>query len=141
MPYVLGHHARPAMAGTVFLTKSGMLRVLSIYLILYKLYTLGMKEFFKPTRLKIILTLVALLAAIPFIGYDTGIRCITTPCPSFVHTTLWKFMFLRVDNPYAANSYDISWWRGLAGIGIFYTIICAAIPFSKKMLGTVARGD
>lgn len=50
-------------------------------------------------------------------------------------------MFLRVDNPYAANSYDISWWRGLAGIGIFYTIICAVIPFSKKMLGTVARSD
>ncbi len=100
-----------------------------------------MKEFFKPTRVKVIFLLLAVLFVIPFIGYDTGIRCITTPCPSFAHTTLWKFMFLKNDNPYTANSYEISWTRIAGGIAIFYVLGCMIVPLSRKMMGTIARSD
>jgi len=40
------------------------------------------KKFFKPTILKIVVFIVLFLIFVPFIYYDTGVRCFTTPCPA-----------------------------------------------------------
>lgn len=90
-----------------------------------------MHIFLKPTLRKIGILLGLLIISIPFVGYDTGIRCITTPCPSYAYTTLWKYLFLRTDNPFAAQSFDISWFRIGIGLVAWYMVISTIIYLMK----------
>ena len=40
------------------------------------------KHYLKPTISKLILIAIIFTLFVPFISYDNGIRCITTPCPN-----------------------------------------------------------
>jgi hypothetical protein len=93
-----------------------------------------MYTFFSPSLKKIGILLGLLIISIPFIGYDTGVRCITTPCPSYAYTTVWKYIFLSADNPYAAQGFDISWFRAGIGVVAWYLIISTVIYFLKPKI-------
>jgi len=85
--------------------------------------------------------MLVILAAIsiPFIGYDTGIRCIKAPCPSFAYTSVWKYLFLMGDNPYAQQSMTISWLRFGLGLLAWYFVLSLISHIVKKFLATPAK--
>lgn len=86
-------------------------------------------KLFKPTILKIFLTLILFVLFVPFLSYDTGIRCITTPCPSETSGSLVQYLFHKtVPTIYGAH-------LGIFIYGLILSYILSAvivIYFRKK---------
>jgi len=53
---------------------------------------------------------------IPFIEYDNGIRCFTTPCPSGKTGSLFQYLV----GSYGGNVYQINWLLLLIGLVVAY---------------------
>lgn len=75
-------------------------------------------EFLKLSWLKVILTLVIFFVFAPVVYYDSGIRCVTTPCPSEALGSVLDFLFF-------ANSSDYS---------VSYTLFILELVFSYIMV-------
>jgi len=77
---------------------------------------MNITSFLKPSLTKIVVFLVISFLFIPFIEYDTGIRCFTTPCPSGRVGSLLQYFV----SSYHGNIYHIDWSRLLIGLAIAY---------------------
>ena len=88
------------------------------------------KEFLRPTIGKIILFLIISALFIPFIRYDNGIRCFTTPCPAdSTGSVLMWLMSLR----YAGHVYEINYSYLITGLAISYLISYLIIFVFNKL--------
>ncbi len=90
---------------------------------------INLKEFFKPTIAKIILFVIVFGAFVPFIYYDTGIRCIQAPCPAGATGSLLTY-FLFSYNFYI---YNILYINLLIGLFLSYIVSSALISLIKKL--------
>ena len=86
------------------------------------------KEFFKPTLKKIILTLVLFILFVPFIYYDTGIRCITYPCPSQAVGSIIGWLL----SSYNFDIYSISFTNLILGLILSYLVSSTLIYIYNK---------
>ncbi len=88
----------------------------------------NIKEFFKPTLAKIIIALVLVILFVPFINYDTGIRCITTPCDSDANGSILQYL---INAPFD-HIFNIHWLVLIGGLILSYLIACMIILGYKK---------
>ena len=84
-----------------------------------------MKEFIKPTIAKAIITLVTFLF-IPILYYDTGIRCITTPCPASANGSIIQYLL------HGFGIHQVLWLNIILGIIGAYIFSCGIIYFLNK---------
>lgn len=81
---------------------------------------MDLKQFLKPTISKIIIFLVISIVFIPFIRYDNGIRCFTTPCDSDTTGSFAMWLF----SSYNYHIYQIHYSYMIFGIVVTYLISC-----------------
>ncbi|MBU0471791.1 MAG: hypothetical protein KKF89_06170, partial [Nanoarchaeota archaeon] len=86
------------------------------------------KEFFKPTKIKILTSIIILILFVPFINYDNGIRCIKAPCPADTTGSITSWLI----SSYNHNIYQIQYINLLLGIIISYLVSCLIIYLVKK---------
>ncbi len=89
---------------------------------------MNIKKFFKPTPAKIIFSILLFIIFTPFIYYDTGIRCVTTPCPAGATGSLLMYFLFS----YNLHIYDILYMNLVIGLFISYIISSALISLIKK---------
>ena len=87
-------------------------------------------NFFRPTIPKVIVLIILAVAFVPFINYDTGIRCITTPCPSSASGSILMYLLFS----YNFNIYTggINYIILVIGLIISYLASCIIIFLFKK---------
>lgn len=78
------------------------------------------KDFLKPSLLKIAISIILFLVFVPFINYDTGIRCITTPCPSMANGSFLIYLIFS-QNFYV---YNLVFFNLIIGFIISYFFAC-----------------
>lgn len=78
-------------------------------------------QFLKPTISKVILTVLAVAAFVPFITYFTGIFCITTPCPTEATGSLVRYLL----KSYNYRIFEIHY--ATLALGIIATYILVSI--------------
>jgi|SRR3989344_2369872 len=91
---------------------------------------MNLKEFFKPTIAKIIVFIILFISFAPFISYDTGIRCVTIPCPSSATGSLIQYLLFSYD---FYIYFPILYTNLIMGIIISYLISCALVSIIKKL--------
>ena len=91
---------------------------------------MNLREFFKPTIAKTIIFIILFISFAPFVPYDTGIRCITTPCPSSTIGSLIQYLLFSYD---FYIYFPILYTNLIMGIIISYLISCALISIIKKI--------
>jgi hypothetical protein len=84
-------------------------------------------EYIKPTKRKIILFLLIFVVLVPFIQYDTGIRCIQAPCPAADVGSVFKF----VKN--SKGFVEIEYINFSVGLVISYLAACGLIFMHKNL--------
>jgi len=82
------------------------------------------KDFLKPTKSKIIITLVLIIVFVPFLRIDNGIRCIQVPCPSSTPASLVIYLLGLISSGTFIN-------------GASYTIIIIGVIASYIVSGLV----
>lgn len=87
-------------------------------------------NFLNPTTKKVVLAIILAISFVPFIYYDTGIRCITTPCPAGKLGSLVSYALFS----YHWNIYDsgIKYPNLIIGLIISYIIAALIIHNYKK---------
>lgn len=88
------------------------------------------KDFFKLSWLKAAIFLIILLSVFPSVKYDTGIRCITIPCPSESIGTFLNYFF-NSPNHYI---YSIDYVSLALGFIASYLISCSFAFLINKLL-------
>ena len=86
------------------------------------------KEFLKPNSVKIIILTILSVVFVPFINYDTGIRCIQAPC-SAAFTGSFLMYLLFSHNFYV---YYFSYVNLILGLIVSYLISCLIIFLINK---------
>jgi len=81
------------------------------------------KKFLKPTISKIIAAIFILIIFVPFINYDTGIRCIAAPCPASANGSIVIWLIFS----YNFQIYSISYAALIIGIILSYLLSCIII--------------
>lgn len=86
--------------------------------------------FLRPSMHQILWTIGLVLIFLPFVLYDTGIRCITAPCPSSLVTSLVGLLIFHSPE----QAIGISWPVLLLGTIATYIIVSliAAVRHSTK---------
>lgn len=84
------------------------------------------KQLFKPDIKKIILSLILFLVFVPFINYDTEIRCIQAPCPSSGNASIMLYLLLYTNS----HIYSINFF--ILFIGIVFSYLISGIIFGYK---------
>ena len=87
------------------------------------------KEFFRPTIVKIIIALT-IFVFVPFIYYDTGIRCIKAPCPAGADASIIQYFLNAPFN----HIYSIYWISFIGGLLASYILSCVIIFVFNKFL-------
>ena len=83
-------------------------------------------EFFKPTVLKVILTLVILIFFVPIFKIDSGVRCVTEPCESQSNVSLLIYLLSMIEG---TTLYKVFYLNILIGVITSYLVSCAAVIF------------
>jgi ABC-type transport system involved in multi-copper enzyme maturation permease subunit len=88
-------------------------------------------SFFKPTFWILIIGFILFVCFVPFVYYDTGIRCITGPCLEAGETgsllTYILFSYhLRI------YTYGTQYFMGIAGLLAAYVVSCGIVFLYKK---------
>lgn len=79
--------------------------------------------FLKPTITKIIVAILILVIFVPFIHYDTGIRCIQAPCPAGADGSIAMWLIFS-HNFYV---YSVSYVNLIIGVFLSYLVSCLVI--------------
>ncbi len=86
-------------------------------------------SFFTPTLLKLIIASLLFVFFVPFISYDTGIRCVQAPCPSLTNIPIATWMLI---NPSFSNQ-SFSTIKFILGWLSSYLVACFFIWIIKKI--------
>ena len=89
---------------------------------------MNIQSFLKPTIAKISVAVLILIIFVPFINYDTGIRCITTPCPANADGSIAMWLF-----SYHSYIYSIYYVNLIVGIILSYLISCLIVFIISKI--------
>lgn len=81
------------------------------------------KELTKPSIGKLILTILISITLVPFIEYDTGIRCVTTPCASSAEGSIASWLLFSHD----FDVYSVSYANLIIGLILSYIASCLLI--------------
>jgi len=92
---------------------------------------MNIKDFFRPTLAKILITLITIAVTVPFIHYDTGIRCIQAPCPASATGSILTFL-LHSPNRHI-YTHGISIPVLLVGGLLAYLLSCTLVWVSNKL--------
>lgn len=86
--------------------------------------------FLYPTRARILVTLFLVILFLPFVVYDTGIRCITVPCDSESLASPISYALFHS----GSTAYGMSWELFIGGlIGTYIVLsILSVLIYSKK---------
>ena len=101
------------------------------------------KEFFKPTLTKIIVSVIIVIVFVPFIHYDTGIRCIQAPCLAGATGSLLMYLLFS-PNLYIYTG-GILFTNLIIGLFVSYLLSCTLVTirtygFDSSPLRHVRRG-
>lgn len=97
---------------------------------------MSLKLFLKPSIAKIIISLLIFVIFVPFVYYDTGIRCIKAPCPAGANGSIVMWLFFS----YNFHLFSISYVILIIGILLSYLVSCLilfAINKIKNNLSTL----
>lgn len=85
--------------------------------------------FFRPTIAKIAVFAVVSVLFVPFIDYDNGIRCFTTPCPAETtgSTAMWLFL------SYNYHIYEYHFVNLVSGLILSYIASCLAVLVANRL--------
>ena len=86
-----------------------------------------LRELVMPSRGKIIIFLALFLLFVPVVNYDTGIRCITAPCPSSSPGSIFIYVL------HGSQIYQFYYAAAIIGIVATYLIACFAISLKKNV--------
>lgn len=86
------------------------------------------KAFLRPTITKTAVFTAISMLFIPFIDYDTGVRCFTTPCPS--ETTGSVAMWLLSSHDYHIYEYHLA--NLTAGLVLSYVLSCLVVLAASR---------
>ncbi|MEK6899087.1 MAG: hypothetical protein AABW79_03255 [Nanoarchaeota archaeon] len=75
--------------------------------------------FLQPSLKQIVWTLILVVAFLPFVEYDSGIRCVTIPCPSSGVVSPLGYFFFH----YTQVFYGISWTILILGTILTYVFV------------------
>lgn len=92
---------------------------------------MDLKEFFKPTITKIIVFAIIFIVFVPFVHYDTGIRCIQAPCPSGATGSLLMY-FLFSHNLYIYSG-GVLYMNLISGLLVSYLLSGTLILIVNKL--------
>lgn len=87
-------------------------------------------SFFKPTIAKIIVAVLIFAMSVPFIHYDTGIKCIAAPC---LEASTGGSIFVWLVSSYGSSIYWISYVSLIIGIIMSYLVACMIIFAINKI--------
>jgi hypothetical protein len=93
------------------------------------------KRFFRINLKRVILTLIIFSAFIHFINYDTGIRCITQPCPTTMPITVLDWIILSNQG----FVYGMSYLNLVIGIIISFLISSIIFYLYGKIKGKIKK--
>jgi len=85
------------------------------------------KSFLQPTRTKIFLAAALFILSVPFLEVDTGIRCITIPCPASAARSVAEYLSLS-----RAEIIGFHYPSLLAGLAISYFLACFLVSVCGK---------
>lgn len=88
-------------------------------------------KFFKPTIWKIVIFVIIFIVFVPFIHYDTGIRCEQAPCPAGTTGSLLKYILYSHD--FYIYSGGILYINLIIGLIISYLISCIIVTLYNKI--------
>ncbi len=80
-----------------------------------------------PDALKVAAFAAIFVLFVPFIEYDTGIRCITTPCASSATGTIAGFLLSQQKYVYGLLAVNL-----VIGAAVAYLISCIAVRYAFK---------
>jgi len=86
--------------------------------------------FLKPTTLKILLATFVFVLFVPFIHYDTGIRCFQAPCPSGAYGSVVMWL-VKSAHLYI---YRISLIIMGVGMVLSYIFSCGTVYTAEKII-------
>ncbi len=89
------------------------------------------KEFFKPTLSKMIVLAIIFAVFVPFIHYDTGIRCIQAPCPAGATGSLLVYVLFS-HNLYIYTG-GVLYINLIIGLFVSYLVSCILILIVNKL--------
>lgn len=90
--------------------------------------TKELRELLVPTPAKIIIFLVLFMIFVPVVEYDTGIRCITTPCASAAPGS--AAAYLLSPEKFIYQFYYISIVMGIAAT---YLVSCLLVSLAENV--------
>ncbi|PIN94862.1 hypothetical protein COU53_01960 [Candidatus Pacearchaeota archaeon CG10_big_fil_rev_8_21_14_0_10_30_48] len=76
----------------------------------------------KQLILSVILCLILFIIFVPFINFDNGIRCITTPCPADTTGSIVLWGVYHFSNIYFINYFNLIMGLIIAGIVSYFII-------------------
>lgn len=89
-------------------------------------------KFLHPNRSKIIVSLIIFLVFVPFIEYDTGIRCSLAPCPSTATGSVVMYTLFS----YNSNVINIFYFNLIVGAILSYLISCVLMNVINRRRNT-----
>lgn len=86
--------------------------------------------FLRPSAHQIVWTVMIVLLFLPFIQYDTGVRCVTVPCPSSAIASAAGYAFFHTQQ----EAYGVSWIILILGTIVTYIVVSliAAVRHAKR---------
>ena len=85
------------------------------------------KEFFMPTIWKVIITIFLSVLFTPFVHFDSGIVCITSPCGGEASGTLAAYLFSKRSGYPNSSIVYFSYGKLFFGLIISYLISCVPV--------------
>ncbi len=82
-------------------------------------------NFFKPSILKVVITVVIFLFFVPFVSIDSGVRCVTEPCESESTVSLLIYIISVFEGE--VTVYDFFYTNILLGIVASYVSSCIVV--------------
>ena len=86
-------------------------------------------SFFKPTIAKIIIAVIIFIIFVPFINYNTGIVCVTFPCPSSAKGSIILWLLFS----YELHIYSVYYVNFIIGTISSYIASCIIVFAINKI--------
>ena len=84
------------------------------------------KDFLKPTIIKLVVSLIIIVVFVPVASIDTGVRCITEPCDSASNVSLIIYLISMVEE---VTVFEVLYTSIIVGIIISYILSCFIVIF------------
>ena len=93
---------------------------------------MDMKEFLAPTPFKLALAVLLFALFVPFITYDTGIRCIRAPCPSAATNSVLVYAYYSLIVFPHTSIYALNFQMLAIGLALSYPASCFLFFLAQK---------